>query len=256
MGNYIKPILFTDIDKQDLYLVGLHSIRYRREIAFFKLSAELLISLFSNSQRIKQEGDVDCIQLLTVKTFQDLRASLNLALRGMYAQSITLTRGMLESSFLIYDFKLNPSNEDVWFNGSKTKREKMFKPSKVRERVTKSGGANVKTNSDLYGLLSTWAIHSGHESHIWYVELKKKKVLYHWAGRQDFNISDMIITSVLSAIANTIFVLVEEGLYAFKEDWFDDYLKWKKSFLELSRSFKTGGIKGAQMKVPKVIFIP
>ena len=120
-------IKYDELVKQDKAINDISKKEYFAEIEIFQQACELIISLFENSIRTYREKDrLDYIKLISVRVVQDCRSGLILGLRGLYPQSSSLIRGTLESTFLIYDFKINPSHEDLWFNGSKTKRKKII----------------------------------------------------------------------------------------------------------------------------------
>ena len=236
---YKKPVLYQDLINQDERLESKFTGKFEEELKHFSNTCELYISLFSNSKRTKRiEGKADYTQLVAVRIFQDARAALKLALKGMHPQSSSLIRGALESLFLIYDFKLNPAHEDIWFSGSKGKRERLFKASEVRKRLKESNVKALEPGKGLYNILSDFSVHSNMESYLWYIESKLDRILYHWAGREVDDRSTVVIMSAIFALAQGLFVLVEEDIYTFTSvEWIKDYLNWKKDHLKFGKKF-------------------
>ncbi len=235
---YKTSVDWQAIVKQDELFEKEQGSRYEEEIKHFKRMSELYISLFSNSRRINREGDkVDYVQLIAVGIFQDIRASFILAMKGLYPQAGSLLRGVLESIDLIYDFILNPTHEDMWFNAGKSKREKFFKANTVRGRIAKPNHKNIETSKKLYSLLSDYSIHKNMESHLWYIETRDEKLFYHWAGHGKDKRSEALIFSALMAMAEALFVLTYEGAYALDRLWVDDFQKWKGEHLVFVKKF-------------------
>ncbi len=256
MKDYKIPLTFEDIEKQDSSLEDIQRKQYEQELQHFKRTSELFISLFSNSKRINRDFDkTDHIQLIAVRIFQDARSALILSLKGLYPQASVLLRNILESISLIYDFKINPEHEDIWMDGSKKKREELFKSSKIRRRIEEAKVTDYEPIKGLYGLLSTWTVHANQESYIWYIELKNKTRLYHWAGHMGGKRADALMLETVQSLAQGLFVLVEEGIYAFEKPWLRDYYAWKKEHLEfakkLARVFGNEDILKLEMKIPE-----
>lgn len=227
------PISYSDLENKDYQIETKLRGRYSREIDGFNQTAELIMSLFEkgNSFRTYRKDGRDCIHLISVRALQDLRSALILGLKGLYPQSSALIRGSLESVFIIYDFKLNPENEDIWNDGGKSKREKLFKASEVRNRIKSL--KETEPAFHIYDLISDWSTHANRESYMWYEEINGGKLFYNWAGKYDEYRSDYIILSIISGLAQVLFVLAEEDIYTLKRGWYDKYISWKKDFLEV-----------------------
>lgn len=261
MVNYILPIKYNDLEETDNEFQTFYEKKFSNEINHFKHATELLISLFSNASRTSKQDGLDYIQLIAVRILQDSRCALMLALKGLYPQSVGLTRGVLESVFLIYDFKINPKHENIWFNGSKRQRERLFSGKNVRQRVSESGITDVSVGASLYSLLSQWSLHVNRESHIWYLEIKNHILKYHWAGYSQSELaSSIVFLSTIFALSQGLFVIAEENLYTFNNsNWLDDYILWKKEHLQLFK--KVASLIGnqtfqdVQMKSPKIIIV-
>jgi len=235
---YKVPITWQNIEEQDTSFEKRQASLYKDEISHFKRMSELYISLFSNSKRINRAtGKPDYIQLIAIRIFQDSRGAFILAMKGLYPQAESLLRGVLESINLIYDFIASPTHEDLWFNASISKREKLFKASEVRKRVESSKITNLEPSKGLYSLLSNFSIHTNMESHLWYMETRDKKLFYHWAGHGEGRCSEALMFSVLSALAQGLFVLTYEGAYALDRRWGDDFDKWKGEYLIFVKKF-------------------
>ena len=243
-NKYKTPVTYKDIEDKDFLLESTQSLKYIDEIVLYKKTAELYLSLFPNARRLYREVDkVDYIQLLAVRIFHDTRAALILSNRGLYPQASALLRGVLDSFNLIYDFKINPENEDLWFNAGKNKRDVMFKAGAVRKRVEESGvNKSSEGSKNLYNLLSNYSVHTNMESHLWYLETRDKTLLYHWAGYDGGKRSETLVLSVLQSLAQGLFILVYEDIYALDRSWTEDFKLWKKDFLVSTKKF--GGIFG------------
>ena len=234
----IKPVAYNDLLHQDRKLQEILDRDLKVEIEHYKRTCELYISLFNNAIRTyPSKGTVDCIHLLGVRIFQDSRAAFDLALKGLQPQSSYLVRGVLEAIFLIYDFKFNPENESIWFEGSKGKREKLFKASKVRNRLEGKIDTH-EAGKQIYNLISDFSTHVSVESCYWYMETTSKRIKYHWAGRKVGVRSAMMVLQAMFALSQTLFVLVEQDIYTFTDSkWLDEYDEWKKDELELNKKF-------------------
>lgn len=234
----IKPVAYQDLLNQDKKLQEILGEDLKDEIEHYKRTCELYISLFDNVIRTyPSKGAVDCTHLLGVRIFQDSRAAFDLALIGIQPQSSSLVRGALEAIFLIYDFKFNPENEAIWFEGSKNKREELFKPSMVRNRLE----GKIKSHEagkQIYRLISDFSTHVSVESCYWYMETTPKTLKYHWAGRKAGERSAMMVLQAMFALSQALFVLVEEDIYTFTNSaWLDEYDEWKKAELEVNKKF-------------------
>ncbi len=236
MKNYKIPITFKDLEDKDRLFEKNNSEKYKEEIDHFQKTSELFISLFSNSKRIDHDpSKVDYAQLVAIRIFQDTRAAFLLALKGLFPQSSSLLRGVLESTYLVYDFKINPSHEDLWFNGSKNQRNKLFKLSEIKSRVEAS--RDTAPIKGLYKLLSQFSVHINMESHLWYIETRDKKLFYHWAGYDSGKKSDALVHSCLNSLAEGLFIFTYEGFYAHDRDWLGDFTQWKKQHLVFVKKF-------------------
>lgn len=256
--KYNTPVSFKNLEDKDLSFEKLNDEKYKDEIEHFKQTAELYISLFSNSQRLNMgEDKVDYVQLVAIRIFQDTRAALMLALKGLFPQASSLLRGVLESYYLVYDFKVNPTHEDIWFNGSKTKRETLFKIGKIKQRVEQSGVIDTTPLKGLYNILSKFSVHINMESHLWYIETRENKLYYHWAGYESGKKSDALINSCLDALAQGLFIFTSEGFYAHDKNWSDDFTEWKKEHLvfikKFAKVFNFEGYEDLEVKEDKVI---
>lgn len=236
--KYKNPITYDTVVDQDELVNAELSKRYKDELLHFSQTSELFISFFANSKRLNRDpSKIDNVQLISVRIFQDTRAALILTLKGLYPQAATLLRGVLESINLIYDFKINPENEDTWSDAGKNKREELFKSSAVRKRVKESEVCDLKPSNELYKLFSTFSVHTNHESHLWYVELKDKVLFYHWAGQVKKTESMVLVLSILNSLSQALFVLTYEGLYGINAFWSEDFTMWKKQDLVFQKKF-------------------
>lgn len=249
---------FADLMNEDISFEIQNNKRYRDEIEHFKQTAELYISFFSNSKRIHHDNSkVDYIHLIAVRIFQDIRAAFILTTKGLYPQSALLLRGVLESCYLVYDLKINPEYEELWFNGSKNKRNKLFKFSEVKKRVDEANVTKTRPIKGLYTLLSRFNVHINMESHLWYIETTNNSLIYHWAGYDSDKKSDALIHSCLDSLAQGLFIFTYEGFYAHNKTWFNDFSVWKKNHLffvkKLAKSFDIKGYDELEIKKDKIL---
>lgn len=256
--KYKIPVTYKNLEDQDILLEHSNGEKYKEEIDHFKQTSELYISLFSNSKRInRDEAKGDYVQLVAIRIFQDTRAALILALKGLYPQSSSLLRGVLESYCLVYDFKINPDHEDVWFDGSKTKRKELFKLSEIKTRVEESKVIDTTPIKGLYSLLSQFSVHINMESHLWYMQIISNKLLYHWAGYDSGKKSDSLVHSCLDSLAQGLFIFTHEGFYAIDKNWVEDFTEWKKQHLvfvkRLAKVFNIEGYETLEVKEDKII---
>jgi len=264
MSDYIKPPTYKDLEAQDSELEGLFTERFRDELGHFKRTVELFITLFSNARRTcgKPRGE-DWVLLISVGILQNARAALLLALKGLFPQSMILTRSVGESVLLIYDFSVNPDHEDIWFNGGKKKREALFRANEVRTRVREANVTNAKAAASLNDLLSRWTVHANRESHLWYLETTDGTVKVRWAGQNptDSNRAVITIMSALLALAHGLMVVVEEGFYTFTNSgWVETYFEWKKENLDFMKKFGEvigdDSVQRITMRRPKILLVP
>lgn len=255
--KYKIPVTYKKLEDNDLLLEHSNSEKYKEEIEHFKQTSELYISLFSNSKRLnRDEAKVDYVQLVAIRIFQDTRAALILALKGLYPQFASLLRGVLESYYLVYDFKINPGHEDIWFDGSKSKRKELFKLSEIKKRVEEGKVTRTDSIKGLYSLLSQYSVHINMESHLWYMETRANRLFYHWAGYDSGKKSDSLVNSCLNSLAEGLFIFTYEDFYAHDQNWVDDFTEWKKQHLVFLKRFaKVFDIKGyeeLEVKVDKI----
>ena len=236
--KYKSPITFADLEREDTSFETANSVKYKDEIEQFKQTAELYISLFLNSKRVnRDDSKVDYVQLVAIRIFQDTRAALILALKGLFPQSASLLRGVLESYYLVYDFKVNPEHEDLWFDGSKSKRKELFRLNEIKKRVEEAKVTDTTPLKGLYSLLSQFSVHINMESHLWYIETRNNKLFYHWAGYDSGKKSDTLVHSCLNALAQGLFIFTYKDFYAHDRDWLDDFTEWKKEHLVFIKKF-------------------
>lgn len=260
--KYNTPISFSLLENEDKSFETFYKEKYKEEIEHFKQTAELYISLFSNSKRTdRDKTKVDYVQLVAIRIFQDTRAALILALKGLFPQSASLLRGVLESYYLAYDFKVNPDHEDLWFNGSKSKREELFKLSEIKKRVEEAKVTDTSPLKGLYNLLSQFSVHINMESHLWYVETKSpNRLFYHWAGYDSVKKSDALVYSCLNSLAQGLFIFTYEDFYAHDKNWANDFTEWKNKHLifikRFAKVFDFTGYEELTVKKDKIVVYP
>lgn len=105
------------------------------------------------------DEDFKVIQLLGMRTFNALGASLKLALSGYFQNSALIMRDVLETVFLLDLFEGNRALIAKWRNADKKSRMKDFAPIKVREALDNRHGFTSKKRAETYELFSELAGH-------------------------------------------------------------------------------------------------
>lgn len=96
------------------------------------------------------------------------------------------------------------------------------------------------------------------ESHLWYIETSDK-VYYHWAGYRADKRSDVLMLSILCALAQALFVLTYEDIYGHDRFWGEDFTDWKKNHLvfmkKSAKVFDIKDIEELEVKEDKVVHV-
>jgi hypothetical protein len=105
------------------------------------------------------DEDLKVAQVLGMRTFNALGASLKLALSGYHQNSALILRDVLETVFLLDLFAGDRSLIEKWRNADKKARMKDFRPVKVREALDDRDGFTSKRRAEMYDLFSELAGH-------------------------------------------------------------------------------------------------
>ncbi len=106
-----------------------------------------------------EDEDLKVIQLLGMRIFNALGASLKLALSGYFQNSALLMRDILEAVFLLDLFGTDRSLITRWRFADKKARMKEFSPLRVREALDKRDGFTGKKRAEMYEMFSEIAGH-------------------------------------------------------------------------------------------------
>lgn len=105
------------------------------------------------------DEDLKVAQVLGMRTFNALGASLKLALSGYHQNSALILRDVLETVFLLSLFAGDRTLIERWRNADKKARMKDFSPVKVREALDARDGFTSKRRAEMYELFSELAGH-------------------------------------------------------------------------------------------------
>ncbi len=106
-----------------------------------------------------EDEDMKVVQVLGMRAFNALGASVKLSLSGYGQNSVLIMRDILETVFLLDLFKGDPETIKSWRNTDKRERMKHFSPLRVREALDKRDGFDGKKRAALYELFSELAAH-------------------------------------------------------------------------------------------------
>lgn len=105
------------------------------------------------------DEDLKVAQVLGMRTFNAIGASLKLALSGYHQNSALILRDVLETVFLLSLFAGDRSLIERWRLADKKARMKEFSPAKVREALDARDGFTSKRRAEMYELFSELAGH-------------------------------------------------------------------------------------------------
>lgn len=105
------------------------------------------------------DKDLKVAQLLGMRTFNALGASLKLALSGYHQNSALILRDVLETVFLLNLFAGDRTLMEQWRRADKKARMKDFSPVKVRKALDARDGFTSKRRAEMYELFSELAGH-------------------------------------------------------------------------------------------------
>ena len=96
---------------------------------------------------------------LIIRCFNDLAASLRLALFGYWQPCFSQVRDFFETYSLLDLFNVESASIQAWLVLDDKKRWRKFSPKKVRESLDKRDGHKLQKRDEAYGLLSKYASH-------------------------------------------------------------------------------------------------
>lgn len=105
------------------------------------------------------DEDIKVTQILGMRTFNALAASLKLVLSGYHQNSALILRDVLETVFLLNLFAGDRRQIERWRNADRKLRMKNFSPLKVREALDARDGFTSKRRAETYELFSELAGH-------------------------------------------------------------------------------------------------
>lgn len=110
------------------------------------------------------DEDLKVIQMLGMRAFNALGASLKLALSGYGQNSALIMRDILETTFLLNLFNGDRAAIKRWRMADKKERVKQFSPVRVREALDARDGFTGKKRAEVYELFSELAGHPNMKS--------------------------------------------------------------------------------------------
>ena len=105
------------------------------------------------------DEDLKVAQVLGMRTFNALGASLKLALSGYHQNSALILRDVLETVFLLSLFAGDRTSIARWRLADKKARMNEFRPVKVREKLDARDGFTSNRRAEMYELFSELAGH-------------------------------------------------------------------------------------------------
>ena len=105
------------------------------------------------------DEDLKVAQILGMRIFNALAASLKLALSGYHQNSALILRDVLATVFLLNLFAGDRTLIERWRNADRKIRMKDFSPVKVREALDARDGFTSKRRAEIYELFSEVAGH-------------------------------------------------------------------------------------------------
>jgi hypothetical protein len=110
------------------------------------------------------DEDIKVVQVLGMRMFNALGASLKLTLSGYHQNSALILRDVLETVFLLDLFSGDRSQISRWRYADKKTRQKEFLPVKVRTKLDDRDGFTSKKRAEIYDLFSELAGHPNMKS--------------------------------------------------------------------------------------------
>ena len=106
-----------------------------------------------------QTDDELTLQYLGLRLFNLAGSSIKLALSGYAQQAFSMTREILELSFLLDHFRTAPKKISAWKKASNKELRQQFSPFEVRKYINKRDGLKQDRRGEVYALLSQYASH-------------------------------------------------------------------------------------------------
>ena len=113
-----------------------------------------------------EDEDLKVVQVLGMRTFNALGASVKLSLSGYTQNSTLIMRDILETVFLLDLFGTDRTALRCWRLSDDKRRRQQFSPVKVRETLDERDGVQGKKRAELYALFSELAGHPTMKSHL------------------------------------------------------------------------------------------
>ncbi|MEP4378810.1 MAG: hypothetical protein ABJ215_06750 [Alphaproteobacteria bacterium] len=111
-----------------------------------------------------EDEDLKVTQILGMRIFNALGASLKLALSGYSQNSAIIMRDILETVFLLDLFRGDRAQIETWRFADRITRMKEFSPAKIRKKLDKRDGFTTKKRGEVYDLFSELAAHPNMKS--------------------------------------------------------------------------------------------
>lgn len=161
MQEHKKDLIISLVDEAQIEMTQDASIvrndELRDHITIINIALDLISRLpTAYSHRNEDELTVFC---LMVRCFNSAASCLRLLRCGYYQPAFTMIRDLVETTFLLDLFEREPAKIANWRSLPARKRESLFKPMKVRERLDELDGFREKNRAKAYKLLSTYAAH-------------------------------------------------------------------------------------------------
>jgi hypothetical protein len=120
-----------------------------------------------------EDEDLRLLQLLGMRTFNALGASLKLALSGYSQNSALIMRDILETVFLLDLFRGDRLLIERWRLSDKPERMKAFSPLRVREALDVRDGFTSRKRAEMYEMFCELAGHPTMKS-VWMMRPEKE----------------------------------------------------------------------------------
>ena len=231
------------VGEEQLREKALGIIAGRRHLQLHLAIVEAAMDLADIFRRFDtRDEDLKVAQVLGMRTFNALGASLKLALSGYHQNSALILRDVLETVFLLNLFAGDRAFIEQWRKAGKKARMKSFSPVKVRQALDDRDGFSSKRRAEMYELFSELAAHPTMKSP-WMMRPQKEG---------DAVIGPFMETTALEAVISEmgrLAVQVGENINAFiPADWTRG-LPARSSFAHLKREWISTFSPGARDEV-------
>lgn len=106
-----------------------------------------------------EDEDLKVLQIMGMRTFNALGASLNLALSGYFQNSALIMRDILETVFLLSYFSSDRAEISIWRHADKAERKRKYAPVHIRMKLDKRDGFTVGKRRKAYEMFCELAAH-------------------------------------------------------------------------------------------------